>query len=186
MEKAEARRQIQELIEGLTPAERAAKSQAIRKRFGELEEVRAAQTVLGFMPMPDEVDTRPILEDLLAAGKRVFLPRSSKEDRCIIPIRLRSLDALREGMYGILEPDSEETCSPSELDVIMVPARGFDQQGNRLGRGAGYYDRFMAQSGFRALRCGVAFACQVLPEIPCAPHDLPVQLLVTESETLRL
>ena len=186
MEKAEARRHIRQLVERLTPTERAANSKAIRARFGQLEEVCAAQAIMGFMPMPDELDTRPILADLLAQGKRVYLPKSSIGDRRIIPLRLTDLDALHEGAYGILEPDLEETCLSSDLDIVLVPARAFDRHGNRLGRGAGFYDRFMSDAGFRALRCGVAFACQVLPQVPHDDHDLPVHILVTESETVRI
>ena len=103
----------------------------------------------------------------------------------MIPVRLRDLERLRKGEYDIPEPDTDERCSPPELDVVLLPGRAFDRNGNRLGRGAGFYDRFMAADGFRAVRCGLAFACQLLPEIPHDETDLPAHVLVTEYETIR-
>ncbi len=185
MEKEEARRQVREAVRRLTAAQRAEKSAAIRRRLNALLELRRAQAVMGFLPMPDELDTLPILADLLAAGKRVYVPRTFVRARRMIPVRLADLGKLRRGEYGILEPETEETCAVEELDFVIVPGRAFDRKGNRLGRGAGFYDEFMAQAGFRAVRCGVAFACQVLDEVPHTEYDLPVTLLVTENETLR-
>jgi len=80
---------------------------------------------------------------------------------------------------------ADETCTVSEIDLLLVPARAFDGSGNRLGRGAGFYDRFMAAPEFRATRCGVSFDCQILDEVPHNPFDIPVQILVTENRTLR-
>jgi len=148
--------------------------------------LRDAQLVMGFLPMPDELDTRPILADLLAAGKRVYVPRTFVRERRMIPVRLTDLGKLRRGEYDILEPDTDETCAADAVDFLIVPGRGFDRSGNRLGRGAGFYDEFMAQPGFHAIRCAVAFACQVLPEIPHNENDLPVDILVTEEDTIRL
>jgi 5-formyltetrahydrofolate cyclo-ligase len=185
MEKKEARRQVGQAVRRLNAAERAEKSAAIRSRLSALPELRQAQAVMGFLPMSDELDTRPILADLLAAGKRVYVPRTFVRLRRMVPVSLTDLGKLREGEFGILEPETEETCAVDELDFVIVPGRAFDRKGNRLGRGAGFYDEFMAQEGFRAVRCGVAFACQVLDEIPHAQNDLPVHLLVTEEETLR-
>jgi 5-formyltetrahydrofolate cyclo-ligase len=185
MEKKEARRQVGQAVRRLTAAERAEKSAAIRRRLNALPELRRAQAVMGFLPMPDELDTLPILADLLAAGKRVYVPRTFVRERRMIPVRLADLGKLRQGEFGILEPETEETCAVGELDFVIVPGRAFDRKGNRLGRGAGFYDEFMAKAGFRAIRCGVAFACQLLDEVPHTENDLPVAILVTENEMLR-
>jgi 5-formyltetrahydrofolate cyclo-ligase len=185
MEKKEARRQVREAVRRLTAAERAEKSEAVRRRLSDLPELRRAQAVMGFLPMRDELDTRPILSDLLAAGKRLYVPRTFVRERRMIPVRLSDLRNLRTGEYGILEPETEETCTVEELDFLIVPGRAFDRNRNRLGRGAGFYDRFMAQEGFRAVRCGIAFACQVLDEIPHDQKDLPVDILVTEDYAIR-
>ena len=186
MEKTEARRRVAEAVGRLSAVERRAKSEAITTRLAALDELRAAQTVMATLPMPDEWDTRPLLDALLRAGKRIYLPRTDLAQRSMTPARLIGLDRIRRGAYGIDEPDSDETCSVADLDFILAPARAFDRQGNRLGRGGGYYDRFFAQPGQRATLCGAAFACQVLAHVPHDAHDLPVQIIVTETETLRL
>ena len=99
-------------------------------------------------------------------------------DACVV----RDLERdLAPGAYGILEPTGTEVVGPGGVDLVLVPARGFDREGNRLGRGAGFYDRYMSQPSFRATRCGIAFAAQVLPRVPCEAHDLPVEVLITEG-----
>ena len=183
--KAETRQEIREIIKAMTREERRARSAAICERLRELPELRDAQVAMGFWPMPDELDTRPILADLIARQKRVYLPRTFAREKRMIPIRLLDMDNLRTGEYDIPEPGTDETCQADEIDFIFVPARAFDRCGNRLGRGAGFYDRFMTARGFRAVRCGIAFSCQVLENVPHADHDLPVQILVTEKETQR-
>lgn len=185
MEKAEARRRVQEAVAGLSPQARVAKSAAIRERVRALAEVSGGGTVMGFLPMRDEIDTRPILEDLIAAGKRVYVPRSFAEGHRMVPVRLAGLDRLRKGLYGISEPHGDETCAVQAIDIMLVPGRAFDGTGNRLGRGAGFYDLFMCRKEFRAVRVGLAFDCQVLPDVPHDTHDLPVHMLVTETQTLR-
>jgi len=88
------------------------------------------------------------------------------------------------GVFGILEPAGSEIVEPGSIDFVLVPARGFDRSGNRLGRGGGYYDRYMSHPDFHAIRCGIAFAAQVLDAIPHDAHDLPVHILVTEEGVL--
>jgi len=185
VEKKKARRIIRRAIQRLTPLERRQKSLAIRARLLALPELKTSEYIMAYLPMNDEWDTRPLLADLIAAGKRVYTPRTALETRRMTPIRLTSLRNVRPGAYGILEPDSEESCPPSRLDFLLVPGRAFDRQGNRLGRGAGFYDRFMGADDFRAVTCAGAFACQILDDVPHDAHDLPVQIIVTENETLR-
>jgi 5-formyltetrahydrofolate cyclo-ligase len=185
MEKAEARRQVESALARLSQSECSDFSWRIRERLIALPEVVASASVMAYLPMEDEVDTRRFLSDLLALGKRVYVPRTHVAERRMTPIRLTTLEALVEGEYGVAEPRSNESCAPEEIDFILVPARAFDLKGNRLGRGAGFYDRFMASEAFRAVRCGASFSCQVLDAVPCEGHDLPVQILVTEEGVTR-
>lgn len=157
----------------------------IAQRICALRELSDSRVVMGFVSLPDEPDTMPMLRECLERGKRVYVPRTFPQERRMIPVRLRNLRELHAGGYGIPEPETEETCAAAEIDFLLVPGRAFDRKGNRLGRGAGFYDRFMASHGFRALRCAVAFSCQVLADIPRTPEDLPVQLLVTDEEIIR-
>jgi len=185
MEKAEAREQVRRRLEALTPERRRDASARIRKLVADLSELQRAETVMLFVSLPDEVYTLPIITDAMAAGKRVVLPKVDRKRKVMDARLLRDVEHdLVPGVFGIPEPRDAEIVAPAEVDLVLVPARGFDRQGNRLGRGGGYYDHYMAQSGFHATRCGIAFAAQVLDEIPHTPHDLPVEVLITEEGVL--
>lgn len=186
MEKAQARKEIQRRLEKLNAEQRREASECIRSHLAGLPELQQAATVLLFISIGDEVDTFPILADAMDAGKAVAVPKVDLKRKRMDACVLRDLErSLAPGVFGILEPRGSEVVEPAAIDFILVPARGFDRAGNRLGRGGGYYDRYMAQPGFRAARCGIAFAAQVLDAIPYDEHDLPVHLLVTEEGVLR-
>ena len=186
MEKTQARETIQRRLRELTADQRRDASARIRARIATLPELRQAHTVLLFVAMPDEVDTLPIIRDALDAGKTVAVPKVDSRRKRMHACALRDLDRdLAPGAFGILEPQATQVVEPAAIDLVLVPARGFDRQGNRLGRGGGYYDRYMAQPTFRAVRCGIAFAAQLLDPLPPDPHDLPIHLLVTEHQVLR-
>ena len=184
MEKAEARREIKRRIAALSAAERRAKSLRISERLAADPHFSSARVVMLFASMPDEADTLPIIKAALAAGKTVVLPKVNEQTRDMAACPIEDVAAdTASGTYGILEPHSDPV-DVSAIDFCLVPARAFDRAGARLGRGAGYYDRFMADPQFRAFRCGIAFHEQVLDEVPRDSHDLPVQLIITDLETI--
>ena len=184
MEKAEARREVERRIAALTAEQRADASARIRQRIAELREYFRARTVMMFAAMPDEVDTLPIIEDALAAGKTVVLPHvgrgAGKMDARVVRDVARELVP---GTFGIPEPRDCPVADPDTIEFVLVPGRAFDRQGNRLGRGGGYYDRFLAR--IDAVRCGCVFAAQVLDAVPVEPHDVPLRIIVTEDEVIR-
>jgi len=135
--------------------------------------------------MLDEWETRPLLAKLIAAGKRVYAPRTLVKAHRLLPVRLFDVEALRTGACGIPEPRADESCGPEELEFIIVPGRAFDAEGNRMGRGAAYYDGFLPKAT-RAVFCGACFDCQIMDSVPHDETDVPVHLVVTESRTLRV
>jgi 5-formyltetrahydrofolate cyclo-ligase len=169
----------------MTAEQRRAASEAVRARLDALPELRAARSVMAFISLPDELDMDPVLADLLAQGKSLYVPRTFVSQKRMVPVRLRDLRQLRLGEYGIREPDSAETGAVAELDLVIVPGRAFDREGNRCGRGGGFYDAFLSRPDFRAFRCAVAFDCQLLPAVPHDDTDVPVDAIVTERETVR-
>ncbi len=185
MDKKQARAEIRRRLCALSPQQKAEKSNAVCERVMRLPEFRRARVVMLFASMPDEVDTRPLLAKSFADGKRVASPKCVTQERRILPVRIEALSDLVPGAYGILEPSGNECISHDDIDLVLVPGYGFDRKGNRLGRGAGYYDKFMSQPGFRAVRCAVTFATQILDDLPHDDHDIPVEILVTEDEVLR-
>ncbi|NQT51275.1 5-formyltetrahydrofolate cyclo-ligase [bacterium] len=186
MEKAQARQAIQERIERLSPEQRRDASERIRRHLAALPEFQQAQRVLLFVSIADEADTLPILRDALAAGKTVAVPKVNPKQKTMDARVIRDLDTgLAPGSYGIPEPQGREGVPAGDIDFILVPARGFDRRGNRLGRGGGYYDRYMGHPDFRAVRCGVGYAAQMLDHVPHDEHDRPVHMVVTEDGVIR-
>jgi len=107
------------------------------------------------------------VEEGLKKGKRMYVPRVDWAQKRIQAIEVHSLIELQPGAYGIAEPplDEKKVGRPEDLDLVIVPGLGFDLRGARLGRGEGYFDRFLKQAR-RAYKIGLAFECQIVAEIP--------------------
>lgn len=185
MEKAEARRQIRDALTRISEEERELASEQIASRILSLPEFRRAASVMLFASLPDEFDTMPLIEESLNLQKRVYLPRVDWRARKLNVCRMRSVSDLDEGYMGILEPCADEVLPASELDFILVPGLGFDRHGQRLGRGAGYYDRLLSEPNLRAVLCGACYAVQVVDHVPHERWDRPIHMLVTEREATR-
>ena len=184
--KWDARNRVKRVIRSLSKEERVARSRSACESLCAVPELRAARAVLMYAALPDELDLWPALHSLKDDGKRVILPKCHpyKHEVMCIEIGDFKTDLIR-GTFNILEPKSDVGISLDELDVVVAPGRAFDRQGNRVGRGAAYYDRFFVRDGFHAFICGVGFDCQMFPEVPIEPHDIPVHGIVTESGLLR-
>jgi 5-formyltetrahydrofolate cyclo-ligase len=186
VEKKKARAEIKRRIKALTPHQRSEKSSRIAQRVVRLPEFLEANTVMLFVSLKDETDTMAIVRAALEAGKTVLMPKVFAEEARMAACPIADVDELKLGAFGIPEPAVETYVPPEEIDFCLVPARAFDRLGARLGRGAGYYDRFMSDGAFRAFCCGIAFSEQILEEVPVDCHDLPVKAIVTDAETIRL
>jgi len=162
----------------MTPAERAALGRRAQRRLLAMDEYKRAETVLTYIALDDEVSTDEINADALARGKRLGAPFVDRE--------MHTMEArvfagrMRRGAYGIPEPAETSEIDPGEIDFIIVPGRAFDKSGGRVGRGAGYYDRFLAKSS-RAVKCALGFECQLLEAVESLPHDVRLDFIVTEN-----
>lgn len=129
-----------------------------------------------------EVDTFSLMQRAMELHKRVALPLVWKEEKRIMAVVVRSLQELKPGAYGIPEPvdHGDNRLDPSELDLVVVPGLAFDRDHNRLGRGAGYYDRFLSQVPAATPTIALAYDFQVLESLPgIEAHDRPVTYLLT-------
>ena len=182
-QKAELRAALLEARGAILPAVRETLSAAICGRALVLPVFRAAGTVHAYVGVASEVRTLPLLEAAWGAGKRVVCPRigigARLEGRLV-----RSVEDLVAGPRGLREPDPDTTAlvPAEEIDLVVVPAVGFDRHGARLGFGGGYYDRFLSTTD--ASRLGLAFSLQIVDRIPQGPGDEPVHWIVTERETI--
>jgi len=184
--KRHLRKEIKTKLAAMPADEAAAKSHAACAGLLELEEFQRAVSVMLYLPIPGEVDCIGIALSAWQRGKTVLVPRVSMEQRHMLAVECRSLnDDMREGAFGIREPATGEPWPIEEIEFIVTPALAYDRQGNRLGRGGGFYDRFLSHADRRAVACGLAFALQVVDEVPTEPNDHPVDILVTDEEVIR-
>ncbi|MCX8155605.1 MAG: 5-formyltetrahydrofolate cyclo-ligase [Verrucomicrobiae bacterium] len=177
--KAQWRRQMRERLRQVPAAERFEASAAVVKLVRAQAGWRQAAGVLLYSALPDELDLSALLQAALAEGKRVGLPAY---DAGAGQYAVREVWDLEKGWvagrYGIREPGPENPkISLKLLDLAMVPALGFNQNGVRLGRGAGYYDRLLA--GFTGRKWGVGYAWQVGLEFPGEPQDVAMEAVAT-------
>lgn len=179
MTKTEARAAARRIWQAQPPEELHRMGQRICTRLFARPEWKAADTLLCFVPLPTEPDIFPALEQALAEGKRLAVPRVLAEGR-MEWVELHSLDVLRPAAYGIREPAEGTVLDPAAFGpdtLALVPCLAADRSGVRLGRGGGYYDRFLAQyKGRRLLVCPEALLADSLPfdawDVRFAPGEL--------------
>lgn len=156
---------------------------AAQKVFNRLEQMAAfmmADKILMYHSLPDELSTHDFISRW-ESRKRFFLPRVNGVNLDILPYNRSSL---RLGAFHIEEPDGDETEDVDEIEMIVVPAVAFDRKGNRIGRGKGYYDRLLTST--RALKVGIGYDFQMRDEGDIEPeaHDVPLDVVITESHTV--
>jgi len=182
--KSEIRKEIREKLNRQTEAERKQKSLAIKERFFKLTEFKKAKIIMLYVSTEFEVDTKGMIDDALTMGKRIAVPYIIGNEKKMVPSLIKDrLKDLAEGPYGIYQPrgDSYVQLEPSKIELVAVPGLAFTKEGIRLGRGGGYYDRFLKALPKETHAVGIAFDLQVYRELPHGQQDISVKKLITES-----
>ncbi len=168
----------------LPSAEAEARSASIGASALALPEVMHAAAMLSYVSaVGNEVSTRALIEAGWAAKRRVFTPISGK-NRQLLWAEVLGWEDLSPAGFGLLEPCQARAAEPPTDAPVIVPGIAFDRAGNRIGFGAGYYDRFLAKH--RGPRIALAYAMQLAEAIPAEPHDVRMDVIVTEHEVIRL
>ena len=182
--KKQARQNIKSRIEMLTESDILHKSAKIFCKLSEFPEFLAARVVMLYMPIPGEVSTEPIARACFQAGKVVVVPRPCPATRKMTPVVCdRENISDFDPSLGLRSPAGQEIVEPENIDLIIVPGIAFDRNCNRLGRGGGFYDRFLDKQNCAAFTVGLAFTEQILPILPIDKHDKPVDAVITDIET---
>ncbi len=135
-----------------------------------------------FVSLPHEVDTSEAILHAWQLGKAVAVPKVSWQQRHMIAVQITSLETgFSTSSSGLRNPTAGVPVPFADIDLVVTPALAFDKEGNRLGRGGCYYDRFFANPELKATRCGFGFAEQLIDSIPIADHDEAVDMLVTDE-----
>lgn len=184
--KQKIRTAIRAQLAAMTPDRRATQGCLAAEKILKLPEFHDAHVVMIFLNIDTEIDTVAIALAGWAADKTVLVPQVNISQRHMIALECKSLRAgLLPGSFGILEPVNGEPWPVESIDMVVVPGLAFDRRGRRLGQGAGFYDRFLSTDGMRATTCGLAFAEQLIDEVPVTPHDWPMDIVVTDRDVFR-
>jgi len=180
--KAEVRKSCLTQRATLREEERRTKSLIIQQKLKDLPDFQKAHTVMLFLNFRDEVETTDLAEATIACKKKLILPRCAPKG-ILLPLKVSDLAVdLEPGAWGIREPKlTKEEVNPLEIDLVVVPGAGFDLQGNRLGYGGGFYDRFFMRLKPLTPRVALAFECQIIEEVPVDKHDTRMTKLITEK-----
>ncbi|MEK7580877.1 MAG: 5-formyltetrahydrofolate cyclo-ligase [Patescibacteria group bacterium] len=163
----------------LSASEVAEKSELIFKNF--LKNSFEFGTVLLYLPIKNEVDTKQAIAYFKSKNKKLFLPSYINKKWQVLSFV--DSNKLIEGPFGILQPVRGETVDISKIDIVILPAVGFNKEGYRLGYGKGVYDRLL--EGSRALKVGLAYDFQ-LTNFKVEPHDIKMDVVVTEEIIVRV
>ena len=173
MDKKTLRQQIRTLKKQHSQEELMSQSEKILQRLAEHPRFFQADKVMLYASLPDEVQTLDFIENW-RNRKTIILPTVVGDD--IIPVELAEDVVFAEGDFHIPEPQSHPYTG--DFDLIVVPGMAFDANGHRLGRGRGYYDRFLALHP-QVYTIGLCFDFQLLPDVPSEPHDRIIDEIIT-------
>ena len=158
------------------------KSDLILKKLKGKSEFRKGTVLMFYVATSDEVDTKPLLLEALREGREVVVPYMDRKTDSLISVQIHDPEAaLRPGTYGILEPRHDLVCpfDLNRLDLVLVPGIAFDKRGHRLGRGKGYYDRFLKTVPPHVKCFGLAFDFQIFKSVPTDDFDISVDRVIT-------
>jgi 5-formyltetrahydrofolate cyclo-ligase len=175
------RKQVLSARDRLSPKEKMTKSREIEERLFSLPEFLSAQSVMFFASFRSEVETGPMIQRALRLGKRVVLPKVQGNDLALYEIHDFGRD-VEPGSWGIPEPKTIIPVALADIDIMIIPGAAFDREGNRLGYGAGYYDKLLPAFGKATV--ALAFEAQIVDEVPVEKHDVPVWKIITEKRVI--
>ncbi|MBQ0080533.1 MAG: 5-formyltetrahydrofolate cyclo-ligase [Alistipes sp.] len=172
MDKKTLRQQIKEKLLRSTVDKRTARSETLCRNLLKLNDITKASVIAVYMELYDEISLEYFRKNI--AGKTICIPKVEGEVMNFYPFDGSTI----QGSFDIEEPCSEKKVDPSKIDVMIVPGRAFSLDGSRLGRGRGYYDKYISQPSFHALTIGVCFSEQISDEIPTEEHDKKMDMLL--------
>ena len=173
---------IKEKIKAVSTLEKSAKSDIIKRKLFNEEVFQKAKVVMFYVSLRDEVNTLTMIDEAIKTGKRVCVPVILREEKRLIAgeIKDRAMD-LEKQHFGIYQPKEAHAKEVPlhNIDLVVVPGIAFDKNNVRLGRGHGYYDRFLSGLHESTKTIGLAFDFQVVERLPKDSHDIPVWKTIT-------
>ena len=186
-DKPTMRNHLRGVLAGVTPERRHARSLAATSLLTASPEFQTARVVMIYLSTPHEPDTSTLALRCWQQGKLVAVPKVSWDQRRMLPVEINSLgdEQMTVTGPGIREPRAGNPMPVSMIDLVVVPGLGFTVTGHRIGRGMGFYDRFLGQRDFHGVSCGFAYEDQIVPELPVTDHDVSMAMLATDGAIRR-
>ena len=187
MTKGQLREKYRERMLKISGEERLQKSRNACSNLISTPQFRDSSVIMIFLSMPAEVDTTEAIRYAWQQGKTIAAPKVFWKQKSMVPVRI---DSLEEGFKieesGLRNPITNKEVPVSKIELIVIPALVFDRNGHRVGRGGGFYDKFLANGKLKAIKCGFGFAEQLMENeyIPAGQKDIRLDLLVTDKEVL--
>ena len=180
--KSDLRTRMRNLLDGLDEASRHDGSAAACAHLTGLDVFKHASVVMLYMPLVGEVDLTPAAIRCFRQGKTVCVPRVDWKRRDMVPVEISSFDdeVMTIDDHGLRTPQGGRPLVPALIDLVVVPGLAFDSDGNRLGRGGGFYDRFLRRLRRSAATVGLAFDVQIIDRVPADERDFGVGTIVTD------
>ena len=174
------RLRLRQKLMRLTRSERERKSRRILEKLMKGKSFQNAHRIFTYVSLPLEVQTLSLIQEMFVQRKRVFVPAVHPKKKEISLFEIWDLKKdLKKGRFGILEPVRKRPAKVETVDLFIIPGIGFERKGTRLGRGEGYFDRFLKRVK-KAPKIGLAFREQIVKKIPSAAHDVPVDQVITD------
>ena len=183
--KSAIRKQLRDRLSAMSDDDRHAKSVAACAMIAGSPEFAAARVIMLYLSTPTEVDTAPLALRAWQHSKTIVVPKVSWDQRRMLPVEISSLKDGLTTTGPVREPIAGTPMPVSMIDMVIVPGVGFTQTGQRIGRGMGFYDRFLAQSDFIGVSCGLAFEEQIVDNLPTLDHDMALSMLASDRGVRR-
>ncbi|EMR73395.1 5-formyltetrahydrofolate cyclo-ligase [Thermoplasmatales archaeon SCGC AB-539-N05] len=184
--KSELRKRLTHIRSAIPYEQILEKSQRITDKLQHLDEYEIATAVMFYVSYDNEVYTHKLIKEVLKAKtKEAIVPLTDVLNRKLLPVKIESWSELSPGAYNILEPKNKQNVADvNTIDLVLLPGIAFDKRGNRIGHGAGYYDRLLGKY-LHAKRAGLAFDFQIVDTIPVEKHDVAIDIIITENRIIK-
>lgn len=185
--KEQLRRIFRQKIAEISPAERSEKSKKACENLISTEMFQKSSIIMFYLAMPQEIDTSAAMNAAWQQKRTVVVPKIFWDKKRMAAVRINSFDEeFSTEVAGLRNPKNNDEVLPDAIDFVIVPGLAFDRRGFRLGRGGGYYDKFLADKKLKAKKCGFCFAEQFLKDdnLPVSKNDISVDFLVSDKEII--
>ncbi|MCL4197502.1 MAG: 5-formyltetrahydrofolate cyclo-ligase [Phycisphaerales bacterium] len=182
------RDQVRTRLSEITPPELYGLSILACENVSACDAFRHARTIMMYAPLAQEVDVSHIALRCFQQNRTVCLPKIDWEHRRMWPVPVNSFDdcSLVPDRHGLRVPERGCPMPIEMIDLVIVPGVAFDSDGHRLGRGGGYYDRFLGQTGFGGRCMALCFDCQIVDSVPRVAHDVVMDYIATERRLIHV